>query len=40
MAGGPRERRKLLRYVVPAILFFVLVYDAIPSTFKTIAGLF
>jgi NSS family neurotransmitter:Na+ symporter len=32
--------RNLLRYAVPAFLFFVLVYDAIPSTFKTIAGLF
>jgi len=32
--------RNLLRYAVPAFLFFVLVYDAIPSTFKTIADLF
>jgi len=32
--------RILLRYVVPAFLFFVLVYDAIPSTFRTIADLF
>ena len=32
--------RNLLRYVVPAFLFFVLVYDAIPSTFRTIADLF
>jgi NSS family neurotransmitter:Na+ symporter len=32
--------RNLLRYAVPAFLFFVLVYDAIPSTFKTIANLF
>ena len=30
----------LLRYAVPAFLFFVLVYDAIPSTFKTIIDLF
>jgi NSS family neurotransmitter:Na+ symporter len=32
--------RNLLRYAVPAFLFFVLVYDAIPSTFRTIANLF
>ena len=32
--------RTLLRYAVPAFLFFVLVYDAIPSTFRTIADLF
>jgi len=32
--------RNLLRYAVPAFLFFVLVYDAIPSTFRTIAKLF
>jgi NSS family neurotransmitter:Na+ symporter len=32
--------RNLLRYVVPIFLFFVLVYDAIPSTLKTIADLF
>ena len=32
--------RNLLRYAVPIFLFFVLVYDAIPSTFKTIADLF
>jgi NSS family neurotransmitter:Na+ symporter len=32
--------RNLLRYAVPAFLFFVLLYDAIPSTFKTIANLF
>jgi NSS family neurotransmitter:Na+ symporter len=32
--------RNLLRYAVPAFLFFVLVYDAIPSTFRTIAALF
>lgn len=32
--------RNLLRYAVPAFLFFVLVYDAIPSTFRTIADLF
>ena len=32
--------RNLLRYAVPAFLFFVLVYDAIPSTFRAIAGLF
>ena len=32
--------RNLLRYVVPAILLFVLVYDAIPSTLETIANLF
>jgi hypothetical protein len=32
--------RNLLRYAVPAFLFFVLVYDAIPSTLRTIAGLF
>jgi NSS family neurotransmitter:Na+ symporter len=32
--------RNLLRYAVPAFLFFVLAYDAIPSTFKTIADLF
>ncbi len=32
--------RNLLRYAVPAFLFFVLVYDAIPSTFRTIAELF
>jgi len=30
----------LLRYVVPAFLFFVLVYDAIPSTIRTIVELF
>jgi len=32
--------RNLLRYAVPAFLFFVLVYDAIPSTIRAIAGLF
>ncbi len=32
--------RNLLRYAVPAFLFFVLVYDAIPSTFRTIVDLF
>jgi NSS family neurotransmitter:Na+ symporter len=32
--------RNLLRYAVPVFLFFVLVYDAIPSTFKTIVNLF
>jgi NSS family neurotransmitter:Na+ symporter len=32
--------RNLLRYAVPAFLFFVLVYDAIPSTLRTIADLF
>jgi NSS family neurotransmitter:Na+ symporter len=32
--------RNLLRYAVPAFLLFVLVYDAIPSTFRTIADLF
>jgi NSS family neurotransmitter:Na+ symporter len=32
--------RNLLRYAVPIFLFFVLVYDAIPSTLKTIADLF
>ncbi len=32
--------RNLLRYAVPAFLFFVLVYDAIPSTLRTIAELF
>jgi NSS family neurotransmitter:Na+ symporter len=32
--------RALLRYAVPAFLFFVLVYDAIPSTWKTISDLF
>ena len=32
--------RNLLRYAVPAFLFFILVYDAIPSTFRTIADLF
>jgi NSS family neurotransmitter:Na+ symporter len=32
--------RNLLRYAVPAFLFFVLVYDAIPSTFETIINLF
>jgi NSS family neurotransmitter:Na+ symporter len=32
--------RNLLRYAVPPFLFFVLVYDAIPSTFKTIVNLF
>jgi len=32
--------RNLLRYAVPAFLLFVLVYDAIPSTFRTIANLF
>ena len=30
----------LLRYAVPAFLFFVLVYDAIPSTWTTITSLF
>jgi NSS family neurotransmitter:Na+ symporter len=32
--------RNLLRYAVPAFLFFVLVYDAIPSTLRTIVELF
>jgi NSS family neurotransmitter:Na+ symporter len=32
--------RGLLRYAVPAFLFFVLVYDAIPSTYRTIIALF
>jgi NSS family neurotransmitter:Na+ symporter len=32
--------RNLLRYAVPAFLLFLLVYDAIPSTLKTIADLF
>jgi NSS family neurotransmitter:Na+ symporter len=32
--------RNLLRYAVPVFLLFVLVYDAIPSTFKTIVALF
>ena len=32
--------RNLLRFAVPAFLFFVLVYDAVPSTFKTIVTLF
>jgi hypothetical protein len=32
--------RNLLRYAVPIFLFFVLVYDAIPSTLRTIADLF
>jgi NSS family neurotransmitter:Na+ symporter len=32
--------RVLLRYAVPAFLFFVLVYDAIPSTFRAISSLF
>jgi NSS family neurotransmitter:Na+ symporter len=32
--------RNLLRYAVPLFLLFVLVYDAIPSTFRTIAELF
>jgi NSS family neurotransmitter:Na+ symporter len=32
--------RNLLRYSVPIFLFFVLVYDAIPSTLRTIADLF
>ena len=31
--------RNLLRFAVPAFLLFVLVYDAIPSTWKTIAEL-
>jgi NSS family neurotransmitter:Na+ symporter len=32
--------RGLLRYAVPTFLFFVLVYDAIPSTYRTILALF
>jgi NSS family neurotransmitter:Na+ symporter len=32
--------RGLLRFVVPAFLLFVLVYDAIPSTWETIVALF
>ncbi len=32
--------RGLLRYAVPVFLFFVLIYDAIPSTFSTITSLF
>jgi NSS family neurotransmitter:Na+ symporter len=32
--------RGLLRYAVPVFLFFVLIYDAIPSTFRTITSLF
>ena len=32
--------RNLLRWAVPVFLGFVLVYDAIPSTWKTIAALF
>jgi NSS family neurotransmitter:Na+ symporter len=32
--------RTLLRYAVPAFLLFVLVYDAIPSTWDTIVALF
>jgi hypothetical protein len=29
-----------LRFAVPAFLSFVLIYDAIPSTWKSIAALF
>jgi NSS family neurotransmitter:Na+ symporter len=32
--------RNLLRFAVPAFLFFVLVYDVIPSTYNTIVDLF
>jgi len=32
--------RNLLRFAVPAFLLFVLIYDAIPSTFRTIVELF
>ncbi|MBW2494958.1 MAG: sodium-dependent transporter [Deltaproteobacteria bacterium] len=32
--------RNLLRYAVPLFLSFVLIYDAIPSTFETILALF
>jgi NSS family neurotransmitter:Na+ symporter len=38
--GWLRSWRGLLRYAVPAFLFFVLVYDAIPSTYRTIVALF
>ncbi len=39
-AGWFGSWQNLLRYAVPAFLFFVLVYDAIPSTFETIIDLF
>ena len=32
--------QNLLRFAVPAFLLFVLVYDAIPSTYNAVVGLF